>query len=256
MPYANNNGVKIYYEVEGQGPPLVLHCGSGGLIATWREWGYVDGLRNDYRLVMLDPRGHGSSDKPHDPGAYASEQRVGDVIAVLDDLRADRVHFCGYSYGGRVAFELAKLAPRRLISVIAGGVSARAKNPDSPAIRQQIQFYESGSEAFKTIVAAFEKSFPVSPELRDRLLANDAQALIAMLKAPWESLVEDLPHMTMPFLVLVGEKDFSFAWAKEDAARLPNATFVSLPGLDHLGAMSASVFVPLVKEFLAKVSNA
>lgn len=65
MPYVNNEGVRIYYEVEGQGPPLVLIAGLTGNLKTWRLYGYVKELKGDYRLILLDPRGHGDSDKPH-----------------------------------------------------------------------------------------------------------------------------------------------------------------------------------------------
>ena len=86
MPYADNNGVRIHYHVGGEGPPLVLHHGLAGDLETWRAFGYVDSLNTDYLLILMDARGHGASDKPHDPEAYAMEHRVGDVVTVLDDL--------------------------------------------------------------------------------------------------------------------------------------------------------------------------
>ena len=64
MPYADNQGVRIYYEVEGQGPPLVLGHGGSYTLEMWREWGYTDGLRDEHQLILLDFRGHGRSDKP------------------------------------------------------------------------------------------------------------------------------------------------------------------------------------------------
>ena len=58
MPFANNQGVRIHYEVEGKGPPLVLQHGFSDSLQTWYELGYVDGLKSDYRLILLDARGH------------------------------------------------------------------------------------------------------------------------------------------------------------------------------------------------------
>ena len=86
MPYASNEGVRIHYEVEGSGPPLFLHVGFLGTLEDWRreDTRYVEALRDAYRLVLLDPRGQGRSDAPHDPSAYTLDQRVGDVLAVLD----------------------------------------------------------------------------------------------------------------------------------------------------------------------------
>jgi pimeloyl-ACP methyl ester carboxylesterase len=80
MPYATHDGVRIYYETEGSGPPLLLHAGLSMSLNDWRDFGYVNALRDDYRLILLDPRGHGQSDKPHDPIAYAYNLLVGDVV--------------------------------------------------------------------------------------------------------------------------------------------------------------------------------
>ena len=70
MPCANNEGVRIYYEVEGQGPPLVLMHGITDSLEVFRLVGYVEALKSDYRLILIDARGHGASDKPHDSDAY------------------------------------------------------------------------------------------------------------------------------------------------------------------------------------------
>ena len=86
MPSITNHGVRIYYEVIGDGPVLVMHHGTSGSGADWLELGYVDALKADHRLILLDARGHGQSDKPHDPKAYDPALRASDVIAVLDEL--------------------------------------------------------------------------------------------------------------------------------------------------------------------------
>jgi pimeloyl-ACP methyl ester carboxylesterase len=67
MPYATNDGVCIHYQEEGSGPPLVLLHGFTLSLEHWRDSGYVTALRDDSRLILMDPRGHGASDKPHDP---------------------------------------------------------------------------------------------------------------------------------------------------------------------------------------------
>ncbi len=120
MPSVENQGVRIHYEVEGQGCPLVLHHGSFGSLNDWRESGYVEALRPDYRLILLDARGHGASTKPHDPDAYRMELRVSDIVAVLDDLGVATAHFMGWSLGGYVGYGLAKFAPQRFSSLVLG----------------------------------------------------------------------------------------------------------------------------------------
>jgi pimeloyl-ACP methyl ester carboxylesterase len=69
MPYTTNQGIRIHYQLEGAGPPLILHHGFTASLEAWYDWGYVDALQHDYRLIVVDARGHGGSDKPHDPTA-------------------------------------------------------------------------------------------------------------------------------------------------------------------------------------------
>ncbi len=253
MPYVNNNGARIHYRVEGAGPPLVLHHGLAGSLQDWRELGYVDSLKGDYQLILMDARGHGASDKPHDPEAYVMEHRVSDVSAVLDDLDISSAHFFGYSYGGRVGLEFATLAPERAWSLIIGGSGPREQSPSNPhPVRKLL---EAGPEA---LVAAFKQSGPVSPEFMAQLLANDFEALIAILESGRPSLEDDLPSMTMPFLVYIGESDAlnPLTEAKEYAKRLPNATFFSLTGLDHIqGVTRSDLVLPHVRKFLTQVSH-
>jgi pimeloyl-ACP methyl ester carboxylesterase len=92
--------VHVHYEVEGEGPPIVLQHGFTDSLRTWYELGYVDALKQDYRLILVDARGHGSSDKPHEPQAYKPECYAADVVSVLTDLGISRAHFFGYSMGG------------------------------------------------------------------------------------------------------------------------------------------------------------
>jgi pimeloyl-ACP methyl ester carboxylesterase len=75
MPYAHNAGVRIHSQVEGEGCPLVLQHGFSESVVDWYESGYVDALSRDYRLILIDARGHGTSDKPHDPDAYLLNRR-------------------------------------------------------------------------------------------------------------------------------------------------------------------------------------
>jgi pimeloyl-ACP methyl ester carboxylesterase len=96
MPYADAIGAKIYYEEEGDGPPLVLlHGLTSNSHATWRDAGYVEALKRDYRLILIDARGHGKSDKPHDRASYVWPTPVNDVVAVLDKLAIPQAHILG-----------------------------------------------------------------------------------------------------------------------------------------------------------------
>ena len=105
MPYADNQGVRIHYEVEGNGPPLVLQHGFTDSLQTWYDLGYVEALKAGHRLILIDARGHGASDKPHEPKAYRSERNAANVVAVLQELEIPHAHFFGYSMGGWIAFD-------------------------------------------------------------------------------------------------------------------------------------------------------
>lgn len=88
MPYVDNQGVRIHYHLEGEGPPLVvLHWLTGNLKAWYdTKTTYIPELRKRNQLILLDARGHGASDKPHDPKSYDTSSFASDVTSVLDEL--------------------------------------------------------------------------------------------------------------------------------------------------------------------------
>ena len=136
MPFARNGGVRIHYETAGNGPALVLHHGTMGSGPDWADLGYVGALQDGHRLILIDARGHGQSDKPHDGAAYDLRLRAADVVAVLDDLGVPSASFLGYSMGGWIGFGLAKHFPQRIDAFIIGGAHAYAEN--TQAIRDRM----------------------------------------------------------------------------------------------------------------------
>ena len=85
MPYVTNGDVRIHYHLDGNadGPPLVLQHGYSMSLLDWYDPGYVDALGGTYRLILIDARGHGASDKPHVPDAYRAARMASDVVAVV-----------------------------------------------------------------------------------------------------------------------------------------------------------------------------
>jgi pimeloyl-ACP methyl ester carboxylesterase len=249
MPFANNQGVSIHYEVEGEGPPLVLQHGFTDSLQTWYELGYVGALKSDYRLILVDARGHGASDKPHEPEAYKPEANAADVVAVLTDLGVSRAHFFGYSMGASIAFAMAQYAPDHVRGLIIGG-----GNPNPPGTPDpSLQALQQGVEAIPTIWGT-----PVPPSIKARLLTNDVQALIAYrtqrLSSP--GFLAILSQMTMPCLVYAGEADPVYPANKEFVARMPNVTFFSLPGLGHAQThFRSDLVLPHVRQFLQTINR-
>jgi len=118
MPFFDNQGVKIYYEIEGNGPDLILIHGFAASIETnWRNPKLVDLLKNENRLILMDCRGHGKSDKPTDPDEYGAKM-LDDVRGLMEHLAVERANFFGYSMGSRLALNLLILEPERVNSAI------------------------------------------------------------------------------------------------------------------------------------------
>jgi pimeloyl-ACP methyl ester carboxylesterase len=248
VPYAKREGVRVHYEVEGHGPPLVLHHGLGGSLEAWRQLGFVAAFRDRYQVVLLDARGHGASDKPHDRAAYGLRSHVADVLAILEALQLPKAHFFGYSMGGLIGFGLAKYAPERVESLIIGGAHPYA---DRSYVEAFGPLDGGDPEAFLT---AFERVVeePIPDELRSRVLANDLRALTAAAAQPRPPLDDVLPAMVMPCLLFVGEADRRRAAVEKCAKQIAHATLVTLQGLNHLGTLVRSdVVLPHVIRFLA-----
>ena len=242
MPYVTNKGVRTHYHTEGDGPPMVLHHGFTGTLKDWYDSGYVDHLEKEYQLILIDSRGHGGSDKPHDAQQYGFEERVGDIVTVLDALHVDKAHFFGYSMGGIIAFNIAKYAPERFHTLIIGGMHPYEMNKQ--AIEDRAKVLQGGMEAH--VANAEANGGPMPPERRARALANDAQALIAVLDQLLEypGVPEVMPNMTMPCLLFAGDKDTEFySGAEEGVKHMPNVTFVPIAGADHGGAFQRSEIV-------------
>ena len=227
----------------------MLQHGFSDSLESWYEMGYVARLQHDYRLILIDARGHGASDKPHDPTAYTVQHQVTDVAAVLDALALPSAHFFGYSMGGRIGFALAKYAPTHFTSPIIGGASPYGAPRDIQA--QFLRLLQQGAAAY---VGIWEQQVTISPALKARVLANDMEALRALWTTRMEEtprLEDVLPTMTLPCLLIAGTKDWSYTEIEECSKQIPQVIFVSLPGLNHLeGFLHSELVLPHVTQFL------
>jgi pimeloyl-ACP methyl ester carboxylesterase len=251
MPYASNHGVRIHYEVEGDGPPLVLLHGTADGLQGWRETGFVDGLKDDHRLVLIDQRGHGQSDKPHDVAAYDWLLLVDDVTGVLNDLAITSADVLGYSAGSFIALAMAMSAPERVRSLILGGASAKWPGVSARAL----DMFAESMDAFVRFLV--ESAGPLLWDIQ-RVLANDPVAVSASLSAPRCTPSPDmLRAFDKPCLIFVGEADPRLADSHEMASHLSDATLATLPGLNHVQTYARSDLVlPHIRAFLAQVEHA
>ena len=254
MPYVENNGPRIHYHVEGEGPPLVLVHGTSSSMRQWFDAGFkpehADELVNDYRLIMIDLRCHGRSAKLHDPESASLSLMAEDVIRVLDALGVDKAHYWGHSLGGMVGYYAAAFAPDRLRSLVLGGAHPFAESGEG---LRRIFCSENPAAA---IVGALEMMTFLPPQFKGIIEDNDFQALCASVANDRPDISDVLPRLTMPCLIYVGEADERFEGVKESASRISNATFFSLPDLNHVESLTHSgLVIPRVKQFLADVSQ-
>ena len=260
MPYANNNGVKIHYEVEGQGPPLVLQHGIMMSLNSWRVWGYTDALKEKYTLILTDARGHGKSDKLYEPEAYTPKNMTGDMAAVLDDLKIEKTLYWGYSMGSMIGFQLLKRDPSRFSSFVFGGMSPYPwQSKEEMAL---IGFLNEvgrigARDGAEAMISAYERLGPLSETRRQQYRENDWLAMDACFRnlADWSLTDDVLAGCSAPCFLYAGSLDPLSSGARRCAGVMRSASFVSILGLDHSGAFySSSPVLPHVKRFLSSVS--
>lgn len=259
MPEVSSGGVRISYDVVGEGRPLVLLHGWCFDRSWWTEPGYVDELRSDHRLVNIDLRGHGASDKPHEADAYRKDAVAGDVLAVADAEGLDRFAIWGQSRGGWIAWLAAAAVPERVAAIVASGAWDPRPEPEpSTEIDEWAEALRRGGtsalvDQFKVQMGqTFDREFP--PWAQAVTLRADPKALLAA-RAPeiWTEGIPDgeLRSFPIPALLIAGELEDPDDDAAKVAAMMPNGQSLRLPGLGHAGACAASALtVPTARAFL------
>lgn len=256
MPYADNHGVRIHYEVTGEGAPLVLLHGFGVSGDAWHTGGHVSALKDEFEVITMDARGHGRSDKPHDLSAYSLRNRVRDVTAVLDDAGVEKAHFLGFSLGGTTGFGLSKYAPHRFHSVVVLGAHPYPEGRSSGFEEWGRRYMDQGVEA--AIERREMESGPLTDEQKSDLKARDWKALGALLISTERitGLSEGLEHGQIPYLLLCGTEDESYEFVGQATKYFPNVTYMGLEGLDHHESRSRlDVLIPIVKEYFSPSSG-
>ena len=254
MPYASNvlDGNLVYFEDDGgDGEAVVLHGGLVDPVELVRASNIAQALQElpeEFRLIYVDHRGVGRSDKPHEVEAYAMPLRVADAVAVLDKLNIQRAHFIGNSWGGRLGFGIGEHAPERVLSLVIGGQQPYAIRLDGPlahAVTETlVESRRKGSlEPFVDILESFAGG-RLPDAMRERWLDNDPVAIEAAWSAALAEgeISEDLRGWQIRCLIYAGSGDVDFQdQARRAANEIPNAEFIALDELDHVSAHLAQV---------------
>ncbi len=254
------DGVRSYVEDwGGSGSPVLVYEGLADPIEKAQELPLVRELAREHRMIFADHRGHGRSDKPHDPQAYALATRVADATAVLDSLGVDRAHILGFSWGARLGFAIGEYAPERARSLVLCGNQPYAWDPAwpfVPMLTRALDVAESkGMQGFLDSIESVLGSGAALPDqTRDRVLANDPVAI----GAAWQSALAEgaispnLGAWRVPCLIYVAADDDMAANAERAAREIPTATFLALSGESHLSAPDECERVlPAVRDLFA-----
>ena len=252
MPYADSNGYNIYYEIEGCGSPLLLHHGLTMALDDWRDIGYVEALKPDFKLILMSPLGHGISDKPHQSDAYSSQQRVSDILAVLNELKIERTQILGYSLGGRAGLEMLAYAPNRVISAAIGASGPAFRDPSRYSPMKTL--LGTGMDGWINMVK--RTKWPATAEWESRARDNDIHALLAILDNPMESLVNAIQKTQIPTLFYIGDRDFNYELVSGRIENLQNSESLIIKGLDHVeGFLNIEKVIGPILEFLDRTKN-
>mgnify|MGYP000291879397 CR=1 FL=1 len=249
MPSFDSDGVTIDYLDEGEGPLVVLvHGFASNRVVNWVNTGWVKMLTDGgHRVVALDNRGHGRSEKLYDSAAYQTDRMAEDVVRLIDTLDAGKAVLMGYSMGARISAFAARAVPERFDAVVLSGLASN--------LVDGVRGAEAIAEALKAPSAGAVQNHAARAF---RVFADqtgaDRDALAACILASRQTLTEaEAGEIAVPVLVVAGDKD-DIAGSADDLARLiPGARAVTLPGRDHMTAVGDKGHKAAVVEFLAEV---
>jgi len=229
----DSDGVTIHYETFGEGKPIVLvHGFPVNLKINWLGSKWVETLQPIRRVVALDCRGHGESDKPHDPEAYRKEKMGGDVLRLMDHLGIEKADLFGYSMGSAISCHLIVHHRERFSSAVLAGTGDRFFFDSAGASVTNPMADAMLAEDPSQITDPIGKTFRA---LADGIPNNDRLALAACSRHVREPIDRaDFARVDVPVLIVNGANDDVAGKADELVAAIPGAELIVIPDADHL----------------------
>lgn len=273
MPKANLGDVEIYYEVQGEGEPILLASPSWWPCDTWRV-GVVPTLSQRYRTIIFDCRGTGKSDKPKD--GYMVDQFAQDCLALLGHLGISRCHAVGFALGGQIVQAMAIARPDLVATLTIAAAGPGSKRLDggrrdlSPETEREIR--ELGFEHYiRSHVdndgMAFNPDFyhqhrDVAAALSDALWSGQTTAeqfrYHEQARLTWDALAK-APEVRVPALILCGADDdvnrrgsTPVGTARRLAELVPGAELALVPGVRHMTFWDGDGALKALLDFLAR----
>ncbi len=257
--FFDSDGVKIHYIVEGQGEPvLLIHGFTANIQMQWGLPGVIRALSKDYQVIALDNRGHGRSDKPHDPTKYGVNM-VEDAVRLLDHLKVHKAHVVGYSMGGFITGKLIAEHPDRLITATMGGAGWSQANDARLGFLNDLAESLDAGKGVGPLVGALTPAGRPKPTAAQidavnqmLMLTNDSKALAAVIRGMKGFSVpeEKLKANKVPTLALIGEIDPLKIGVDEMAERMANLKVTVIKGADHMTAFARPEFIGGLKDFI------
>ena len=245
--FVDSDGVKIHYETYGEGFPIILVHGFAASIAlNWTATGWIDALTPLRRVVALDCRGHGLSDKPHGPAAYDGDRMERDVLNVMDHLGIEKADLFGYSMGSFIALGLLAHHKQRFRSVILGGAGNVLEGLPADAGRSIAQGLAADDTSTVTdpVGLAFRMFAQLDPN-------NDLKALAACAGNPAPPIdAAAFAAVDIPVLIAKGANDDVTSNVRATAEAIPGARLLMIPDRDHLTVVADQRFKDAVLAFL------
>jgi pimeloyl-ACP methyl ester carboxylesterase len=248
VAYIDRDGVKIYYDVDGTGPAVLLSHGYSASARMWR--GQVEALKDSYRVITWDMRGHAESDSPADQSLYSEDATVEDMAAILRECGASKAVIGGLSLGGYMSLAFYAAHPEMVQALMLFDTGPGYRNPkaregwNETSYRRAKAFEERGLEA-----VGRSAEVQVSVHRSAEGLAKAARGMLAQ----FDSRVMDvLEKVAVPTMVLVGSEDQPFLAATDYmAAKIPGAQRVVIEGAGHASNIDKPVeFNEAVRKFL------
>jgi pimeloyl-ACP methyl ester carboxylesterase len=249
MPNINRDGVGIYYEVHGSGAPLLLTHGYSSTSAMWH--GQIEALSRHHKLVLWDMRGHGRSDYPDDPASYSEALTVADIAALLDEIGAERAIVGGLSLGGYMSLAFYRAHPDRVRALLIIDTGPGFKKDEARDAWNR-RAHDTGDRFEREGLAVLKSGSRERSSVSHRDASGLARAARGMLTQRDARVIESLPGIKVPSLVVVGADDTPFLAASDYmATKIPDAKKVVIPAAGHaVNIDQPQAFIDAVLPFL------
>ncbi|HET6910107.1 MAG TPA: alpha/beta hydrolase [Mycobacteriales bacterium] len=252
-----SDGTRLAYEVEGQGPPLVLHLGAGCDSRLWRAAGYVKPLAHSYSCILFDHRGHGLSDNPRGAVNYHLDRLTADVVELLDLLGFASTAFWGYSSGISPGVRLAERFPDRVWALVASGSVGPPDTPEDLAAWSASSAAEFREHGWDKLIARFEAQEPepipewMTASIRETDVGQFIDLIESYVDWHWEEW-DALPALKAPVLFLTGELEDEDDDVGRIIKTMRHGELLRMAGFGHINAfLNTATVLPRVQSFLA-----